>query len=104
MSPDEIDRKIKELGLTREEATRKAAELGISLEQYLGSARPVGQPLKPDTLSAQKKAVDTLRIDTTTIKVPAIAPPKVPLSPSGLPYFGYDVFATTPSAFEPAAA
>jgi hypothetical protein len=31
MSPDEIDRKIKELGLTREEASQKASELNISL-------------------------------------------------------------------------
>src|SRR5207249_4110360 len=35
MTPEQIEAKLKELGLTREEAVRRAEEIGIPLEQYL---------------------------------------------------------------------
>ena len=41
MTPEEIDQKLKELGITREEAIAKAREYGISLEDYLSRLRPV---------------------------------------------------------------
>ena len=35
MTPDEIDQKLKELGITREEAIARAKALNINLEDYL---------------------------------------------------------------------
>ncbi len=95
MTPEEIDRKIKELGLTREEADRKAAELGISLEKYLSAAKPTAPaPVVKIEPVAQPVAAAS---DTTAKPTPA----KVPTGPGGLPYFGYDVFSAPTAAFEP---
>ncbi len=94
MTPAEIDRKIKELGMTREEATKKAAEMGISLEQYLGAGAATTQPGAPAQMST-----DTLPAPPPN--PPPSAPP--PKSSTGLSYFGYDIFSTTPAAFEPTA-
>jgi polysaccharide export outer membrane protein len=99
MTPDEIERKIRELGLTREEAIRKADELGISLERYLSVVKPAPPPLQT-AITTKEAPLDTSRIDTTAKPGPA----NIPLSPSGLPYFGYDIFTTPSAAFEPAAA
>jgi len=46
MTPDQIDAKIKEMGMTREQAEVKAKEYGIDLESYLrkGSAPAAIQP------------------------------------------------------------
>ena len=33
MTPDEVERKLKEMGISREEAIRRASEYGVSLEQ-----------------------------------------------------------------------
>ncbi|HUI65642.1 MAG TPA: hypothetical protein VL126_12450, partial [Bacteroidota bacterium] len=42
MTPAEIDQKLSELGLTREEAIAKAHEYGISLEDYLSRLKAPG--------------------------------------------------------------
>lgn len=44
MTPEEIDQKLKDLGITREEAIAKAKEYGISLEDYLSRLRVVPNP------------------------------------------------------------
>lgn len=51
MSPEQIDAKIKELGLTREQADAKAKEYGIDLESYLvkTSLPTVSLPKEPST-------------------------------------------------------
>lgn len=104
MTPAEIEKRISELGLTREEASRKAAELGVSLEQFLGSAKSSAPP-------AMAKDTTLMHVDSANIKPILLealrtreAKPKAPLSPLGLPYFGYDVFGAVPDAFEPMAA
>src|ERR1039458_9543492 len=38
MTPEQIDKKIQELGLTKDEAIQKAKDYGISLDQYLQRA------------------------------------------------------------------
>jgi len=107
MTADEIDRKIKELGLTREEAVRRAAELGIPLEQYLGSLKAPERgrleeleiPVKDTITTDLQRMVEQdslLRTERTRKKT-------VSLSPIGLPYFGYDVFLNVPDAFDPSA-
>jgi polysaccharide biosynthesis/export protein len=42
MTPEEIDQKLRDLGISREEATLRAREYGITLEDYLFSTRRTG--------------------------------------------------------------
>ncbi|MEK9139321.1 MAG: polysaccharide biosynthesis/export family protein, partial [Bacteroidota bacterium] len=83
--------------MTREQAEAKAKELGIDLNSYLqqqGADVPALQPTPTPEETTQpeqpKEKHDVIS------KVP-------PTGRAGLPYFGYDIFATTPSAFEPTA-
>ncbi|RPH35086.1 hypothetical protein EHM92_06810, partial [bacterium] len=39
MTPEEIDQKLRDMGISREEATQRAREYGISLEDYLFTTR-----------------------------------------------------------------
>ncbi len=103
MTPEEIEAKIKQMGMTREEATRKAAELGISLEQYLSGVKapptPAAAP-STQTGASQPQATPVAVSEPEGLK-PAPKPP--PTGEYGLPYFGYDIFAVVPPAFEPTA-
>jgi len=44
MTPAEIDQKLKELGMTREEAASRAKEYGISVDDFLNRISPVSTP------------------------------------------------------------
>lgn len=107
MTSEEIDKKIKELGLTREEATRKAAEVGLSLDQYLSTTREL--PVQIPSEDVQDGDTASTKIDNENEKEPAqkdkrkAEERKIPLNPLGIPYFGYDVFLNVPEAFEPSA-
>jgi protein involved in polysaccharide export with SLBB domain len=101
MTPEQIDAKIKELGMTRKEAEAKAEELGIDLSTFL-QLRPGAKPAqaKPEALPEEAQ-------------VPVEERPKprrdtlVTLPPRGvdsLAYFGYEIFSGVPAAFEPTAA
>ena len=57
MSPDQIDAKIKELGMTRTEADAKAKEFGIDLNTYLN--RTSGLKTQPVLSSEQKPGQTT---------------------------------------------
>lgn len=104
MSPDEIQAKIKEAGLTQEEASKRAAELGISLDEYL-QKQPASAPAsekKSEQVKPQKTEGDPTGIPAqqqTPAQREALPPP--PLSPHGVPYFGYNIFSGVPEAFEP---
>ena len=107
MSPDEIDRKIKELGLTREEATRRAAELNISLDDYLtrkGQATtiPGSVPTSETTTMELSRVPTTSRTETALpkkkIEVPGFKQRK---GVEDLLPFGYEIFQNPPSTFEP---
>jgi polysaccharide export outer membrane protein len=100
MTPQQIEAKIKEYGMTREQAESKAKELGIDLSTYLqqqgGAAEPQQEkPPAEDLTSTQESATGEQKQE---IKKPAPATGR-----GGLPYFGYDIFAATPAAFEPTA-
>lgn len=100
MTPQQIDAKIKEYGMTRQDAEAKAKALGIDLNAYLqqrAAAVPAQEP--PAATPGQQPAAP-----------PAEGEPKkdVPLTPpptgeGGLPFFGYGIFYGTPAAFEPTA-
>ncbi len=107
MSPDEIDRKIRELGLTREEAARKASELNISLEDYLT------RKVQPSTTtgsvpSTQTGTMELSRVPTITRQEAALPKKKVEVpgfkqrkGVDDLLPFGYEIFQNPPSTFEP---
>jgi len=104
MSQEEIDRRLKELGMTRQEAIQRANESGINVEDYLArfSAFPSGtDTTKPIAapLSVQPKLVTPSATQVSPpIQVPGfIGRPSV----QGLKPFGYDVFNYPPSTFEP---
>lgn len=101
MSPEEIDQKIKDLGMTRDEAERRAKENGIDLESFLQGATPssVSAASESVLLESGPQAGPTVQ---SAASLPTVTKRKFPTS-QGLSYFGYDVFATTPSAFEPTA-
>jgi len=132
MSPEEIDAKIKQFGLTREQADAKAKELGIDLETYLrrratettstapaATAQGTTTPITTSTegiIEQIKVAPVTAAPEQTTpapVAAPAIkqmtsAEPPKPVKeespfkgPGGIPYFGYNLFKTGQSAFEP---
>jgi polysaccharide export outer membrane protein len=108
LTPDEIRRKIREAGITEEEAIRMAKERGISLEDYFRkvSVDTTGRETKIQVAQPGTPAVE--------LKVPALEqkPPSevisalrdttpAPKGPHGLTYFGYDIFKQIPAAFEP---
>ena len=95
MTPDQIDAKLKELGISRSEAESRAKDLGIDIGSYLArksaaaTAAPAAAILPPDTTQPAPPPVVHVKKDLT--------------GPNGLKYFGYDVFLTVPPAFEPTA-
>ncbi|MEX2116134.1 MAG: polysaccharide biosynthesis/export family protein, partial [Bacteroidota bacterium] len=105
MSGEEIDSKLKELGLTRWEAIRRAQDQGITLENYL--QRTDIAPVRPD------ERVDTVagfRLpspDKVKGEVEKLKPVYVPgftgriNVDSTLRPFGYEFFQYSPATFEP---
>lgn len=105
MTPEEIEAKIRQLGMTREQAEARARELGIDLATYLGQTAPVAQP-------AEQAPAVTITVPTQQGQATEVVPAGLPTTvkskaslrgPGGLPYFGYDIFLTVPPAFEPTA-
>jgi polysaccharide export outer membrane protein len=106
MSPEEIDAKIKSLGMTREEAEKRAKENGIDLNTYLtgstGTTAKSSGVLPEATPILESGPLSDTPLDKSIIEKDADKQKPVP-GPKleGLPYFGYDIFTTTPAAFEP---
>ena len=104
MTPEEIDNKLKELGLTREEAIQKAAEYNISLEDYLNKASKTTAPAQgaqqqenaPPEIGNAPQARGAL--------LPAAKKPEIPgfagrIGTENLFPFGYDIFNASASTF-----
>lgn len=99
MTPDEIERKLKELGISHDEALRRARELNISLEDYLS------RPPVPEAESAGAPALAPVQPQ------PAPAPPAPASGVTAIPGlsdraqgvqpFGYNLFQLPASTFEP---
>jgi len=106
MSPDEIDQKLKSLGMTREDAEKRAKENGINLNEYLlGStgASSANTGLLPSTPILESGPQTDTPLNKSLIEKDSEKPKTTSPSPKldGLPYFGYDIFTTTPASFEP---
>lgn len=105
MSPEEIDKKLKEYGITREEAIRKAKELNISLEEFLSKPLQFDSETPPIPgqypLQAQQARLSQ-RADTTEEKklliIPGLSDRK---GVDSLQPFGFDIFSLPSSTFEP---
>lgn len=111
LTPEQVRQRIKEAGLTEEEAIRLARERNIDLGKYLrvevGATEPTGRETKIEVAQPTAAPVE--------VKVPVPEPPEtipvppsverdatpVPKGPHGLDYFGYDK--RIPAAFEPTA-
>lgn len=99
LTPEEVRQKIKEAGLTEEEAIRLARERNIDLEKYLRVE--VGAKA---TLEETRQAVAEI---TPISPRPPAAPPTQFVLPEfstrvpGLQPFGYSIFQNVPTAFEP---
>jgi protein involved in polysaccharide export with SLBB domain len=126
MNPAEIDQKLNELGMTREEAIARAREYGISLEDYLSRLRtvPTGEssesafsrttnPLRGDPrLGAQRTNyrflgdLDSaaLRSQKPLKKVPVPGFSERPGVDSLIQPFGFEIFQFPSSFFTPSAA
>ncbi len=103
MSPDEIDQKIKQLGLTREEAEKKAKENGIDLQTYLRGSKGANSSSTGNNANMllQSGPLAGSMIDSASSQT--VSPKRELPTSKGLSYFGYDVFLYTPSSFEPSA-
>jgi len=115
MSPDDIERALKEYGLTIEEATKRSRLLGISLEEFLAKGYAAkgdigrGAPTDPRVLW-QGANSSTLRSDSILPSV-EIPPPLMLETVAGfhgrqsidslIQPFGYALFHYPPSTFVP---
>lgn len=109
MSPEQVDQKIKEFGLTREEAIRQAQAHGIDLEAYLSSLSVQPSDTPAEKIESQVSPVVQLPapVQLTNIEKPSVA--KAALLPGfegriqvvGLEPFGYSIFRYPASTFEP---
>ena len=116
LSPEQLQAKLKELGITEEQARQKAKERGVKLEDFV-------QGVKTDTTKGGTNIQVGQQGGGTSleVKIPsaedqsavAQAAPEIvntfrdsspaPKGPQGLEFFGYDIFKKVPSAFEPSA-
>ena len=107
MSPGEVDSKIKEAGMTREQATQKAKEYGISLEDYMsrqgGAELPkAGEQETPQELTpeeTQKKVDISKKPVQEIISIPGFSG-RTGISQVVQPY-GYNIFQYPGTTFEP---
>lgn len=107
MSPEEIDRKLKEYGISREEAIRRANALNISLEQYLQkpAAGASGGQQTPGGADSSTPAAATPGKASVRVPAQALRLYKVPGISEGrgvdsLQPFGLDIFQSPSSAFD----
>lgn len=107
MTPEEIENKIKELGLTHDEAVQKAAELNISLEDYLQRRVPT-TTTQPGTVPTPENAVPDLYARPTARAATPLVTRRIVIPGferrrgiEDLRPFGYEIFQNPSSTFQP---
>jgi polysaccharide export outer membrane protein len=107
MSPDEMDRRLKELGMSKDEAIQRAKENGINVEDYLRRFQAF-EPSSSDTTFRTLGVFDTSRFRAArydSLRRRIIVPVRGFSNRLGadslLQPFGYDVFQYPASTFEP---
>ncbi len=113
MSSEEIEKKLKEVGLTKEEATIRAKEYGLNLEEYLTRVNPgfVQQGQQSDNKETFNTYKPVTPMRSQRIPQENEDQPKTKLSIPGfanrrgidaiIAPFGYDIFQYSSSTFEP---
>ncbi|MGA7161816.1 MAG: SLBB domain-containing protein [Bacteroidota bacterium] len=108
MTPDQIDKKLQELGLSRDEAIQKAKEYGISLEQYLQKSPTSEQLVVPQSPVKETEKQITLR-DSLARKDSVLRAERMKREIPGfrgrtgidtVVPFGYDIFQAPATTFE----
>jgi protein involved in polysaccharide export with SLBB domain len=115
MSSEEIDRRIREAGLTREEAIQRANAMGINLEEYLSKSQSAGTGTGTGTESG-KQGSNTPSVAPQFSKSPSRSGILIPqrmkivrgfanrqFVDSLLQPFGYSIFQYPATTFEPTA-
>ena len=107
MTPEQVDAKIRESGMSRTEAETKAKSLGIDLNQFLraqsgkatpGTATlPLSQPGQ-EQLPEQKKKIIPTNIPQLPVDLPGF---EGRTGITGLAPFGYNIFNFPAATFEP---
>ncbi len=100
MSEQEIDAKLREIGLTRQQAEERANAMGLDVSAYLRRAGVGATEVKADPVDLSTPAAAPLPQDADAGTKP---PPRWYMGADGLEYFGYKVFDGIPAAFEPTA-
>ena len=107
MSQDEIDRRLKELGMTRDEAIQRAKENGINVEDYLRRFQAF-ESSASDTTMKKSGMLDTTRFRAArfdSLRRRIIVPIRGFSNRLGadslLQPFGYDIFQYPANTFEP---
>jgi protein involved in polysaccharide export with SLBB domain len=102
MTPEQIDKKIKELGLTKEEAIQRAKGYGIGLEQFLQKPPESEQPTVPEPVPGETEE----KKEEKDVSKP-VSPPKAELpgfvgrtGTESVAPFGYDLFQASATTFE----
>ena len=108
LSPEQLQAKLKELGITEEQARQMAKERGVKLEDFILGGKSgqtkirVGQQGAPSVEVSVPKAAEELGPPPEAVNVYRDAS-AAPRGPAGLEYFGYGIFKQVPAAFEPSA-
>ncbi|HTY10386.1 MAG TPA: SLBB domain-containing protein [Bacteroidota bacterium] len=104
MTPDEINQKLKDLGITRDEAIQRAKALNINLDDYL-SRIPTPATVAPSSLQQDTTgsfAPARRRAEVLVAKKELVVPGfERRTGTERLQPFGYDIFQYAPSSFEP---
>jgi len=105
LTPEEVEAKLKEYGISRWEAIRRAQDIGLTLEDYLGRTT-----VEEGVVQYPTAGMDTVRALPKAIRKPVVVP-KVPLVVPGFTGragfdttvvpFGYDLFEFPELTFEP---
>ena len=112
MTPEEIEKKLKELGVTREEAINRAAVLNINLEEYLGKMQSTPgvvqgsdvsqiQTIPPAVLEAPTATSPIIKVEVPIEKKEFNVQGFTGRTAENLQPFGYSIFHYAASTFEP---
>ncbi len=108
MTPEQIDKKIKDLGMTKEEATQRAKGYGISLDQFLQKAPDSEQSTVPKAVMEEAEDKSTARYSVderdSTLHAARLKE-EIPgfrgrTGTEIVAPFGYDIFQASATTFE----
>lgn len=105
MTPEQIDKRIKELGLTKEEAVQRAKGYGIGLEQFLQKAPDSEQSTVPKPVLEEGEEKKEANEEKEVGKPPSPLKEEIPgfqgrTGTQSVAPFGYTIFQVPATTFE----